>query len=77
MGPFLIQLFTVSVLTIWLLETPDFRQFYPVAYVDLFFFLFQVMLYATNGLRTGSSLQDLGFRGYLQYFSLLCNPALE
>ncbi|CAH3128659.1 unnamed protein product, partial [Porites lobata] len=36
-----------------------------------------VMLYATNGLRTGSSLQDLGFRGYLQYFSLLCNPALE
>ena len=77
MGPLLIQLFTVSVLTIWLLESPDFRQFYPVAYVDLFFFLFQVMLYATNGLRTGSSLQDLGFRGYLQYFSLLCNPALE
>ena len=37
------------------------------------------MLYATNGLRTGSSLQDLGFRGYLStlvYFviQLLSEP---
>ena len=34
-----------------------------------FFQVFQVILYATN---SGSSLQDLGFQGYLQY----CNGCL-
>ena len=32
MGPLM---FIVSILTSWLLETSDFRYFYPVAYVGL------------------------------------------
>ena len=45
-----LHIFTVSNLTSWLLETPDFRWFYSGADVDLCFFSSRSDAYATNRL---------------------------